>query len=81
MARQSQLRVYYGPEDSRSVALNRVSNGDNRVDVPLQDLLETLGDATRKERAWVEDFHDEQVTISADLYEIIAAYQQMKRSA
>jgi hypothetical protein len=81
MARKSQLRVYYGPHDTCSVALNQIEGSKNTVEVPLTELLETLGEAMRKKRAWVGDFRDEQVTISADLYEIIAACQHMKRPA
>lgn len=81
MGRRSQLRVYYGPEDSRSVAMTQVSDSARTVDVPLRDILDTLGEAARKQRAWVEDFQDEKVTISADLYEIIAACRQMKHPA
>ena len=81
MGQRSHLRVYYGPEDSRSVALTRVSDSGSTVDVPLHVLLDTLGEAARKKRAWVEDFQDEKITISADLYEVIAAYRQIKRPA
>ena len=81
MARRSELRVYYGPEDNRSVALSQVAEAENSVEVPLHLLLETLGEAVRKKRGWIEDFQGEKVTISADLYEIIAAYRQMKRPA
>lgn len=81
MGRRSQLRVYYGPEDSRSVAMTQLSDQEKTVDVPLHMILETLGEAVRKRRAWIDDFQDEKVTISADLYEIITAYQQMKRPA
>lgn len=81
MARDRQLRVYYGPEDTRSVPLSRVRDDSTTVDISLQELLDILGDAVRTNRAWTDDFRDEQVKISTDLYEVISAYGQMKRSA
>ena len=81
MAQRRQLRVYYGPEDSRSVALSEMQSTKQTVDIPLRMLLDTLGDAMRKQRAWLDDFDDEDVTVSSDLYEIIAAYQHWQRPA
>ena len=78
MAR-SQLRIYYGPDDSRSVALDRLQLTKQTVEVPLSELLSTLVDAVRKNRSWVDDFRDEEVSISTDLYEVILAYQHYRR--
>ena len=64
MERRSQLRVYYGPQDSRSVALTSVSDSASTVDVPLRTLLDTLRQAEGEKRAWIEDFKDENVAIS-----------------
>lgn len=81
MSHQSKLRIYYGPEDTRGVALTSVEGAAGKVEVQLEDLLETVGDAVRKHRTWVKDFRQEKVAVSTDLYEVIAAYQQLKRSA
>lgn len=79
MARDRQLRVYYGPQDTRSVPLSSVRNDSSTVDITLHELQSTLIDAVEANRAWPEDFRDEKLTISTDLYEIISAYRQMRR--
>lgn len=38
-----------------------------------------LADAVRSERTWLQDFLDENVTISNDLYEVILAYKYFRR--
>ena len=81
MARDRQLRVYYGPEDTQSVPLSRVEDDSSTVDITLQELQSTLLDAVESHRAWPNDFRDEKVTISTDLFEIMTAYRQMRRSA
>ena len=81
MAKDRSLRVYFGPDDQRSVPLSHVENAGAKVEIPLQQLFDTLTDATVQGLAWTEDFRDEQVTVSADLYEVIAAYKQLRRSA
>ena len=81
MPRDRQLRVYYGPEDTRSVPLSQISNNSNTIDISLHELIDSLSEAMRSNRAWAEDFREEQVTISTDLYEIISAYRQMRKSA
>ena len=81
MTDKNKLRIYFGPQDSRSFLVSEVDGSAGSVEVPLQDLLEALGDAVRKKCAWVEDFRDEKVMVSTDLYEVIAAYQQLRHSA
>jgi hypothetical protein len=34
-----------------------------------------LADAVNSRRTWLQDFADDQITISSDLYEVILAYQ------
>jgi hypothetical protein len=76
MAR-SQLRVYYGPETTTRAADHKLDRPT--VSVPLGEVLPMLVDAARHQRAWLGDFLDDEVTISADLYEIILAYQHYRR--
>jgi len=42
-------------------------------------VLPLLADAVRSERTWLRDFHDDEITISMDLYEVILAYQHYRR--
>ena len=76
---KSHLRIYYGPDDSRNVILDNSRPAKQTVEVPLSELLATLLDAARKQRSWIDDFRDEEVTISTDLYEIILAYQHYRK--
>lgn len=72
-----QLRVYYGPETS--TAEKKAKTDSSTVTVPLGDVLPMLVDAARHQRAWLGDFLDDEISISADLYEIILAYQHYRR--
>lgn len=80
MARDRQLRVYYGPDDAKSVPLKQVS-GSETVEISLNELLITLGDAVEHDRSWPDDFGNEKIMISTDLYETMAAYRHLRRSA
>jgi hypothetical protein len=52
-----------------------------KVTVRLADLLPLLIEATQKNRAWIKDFSDDNITISQDLYEVALAYRAMGRAA
>jgi hypothetical protein len=70
----SQLRVYYGPEEN--TATKTVAG---TVSVPLGRIMPLLAEAAQSKRTWLEDFGDDEVTISEDLYEVILAYQHFRR--
>ncbi len=76
MAR-SQLRVYYGPQSEASAAISK--NNQETVTVPLGEILPLLAEAVRSQRTWLNDFEDDEVSISTDLYEVILAYQHFRR--
>jgi hypothetical protein len=68
------LKVYYGPETETATATqHRVA--PQTVTVPLAEVLPLLADAVNSRRTWLRDFSHDQITISADLYEVILAYQ------
>jgi len=50
-----------------------------RVEVSLADIAPVLADAINHQRGWLSDFSDDTVSIDADLYEVLLAYQQMRR--
>ena len=81
MTNDRSLRLYYGPDDNRSVPLSQIRDADTTVEMPLHVLFETMTDATVRGLAWTEDFREEKVTVSTDLYEVISAYQNMRKSA
>ena len=73
------LRIYNGPEDSGEIADLPEANSDE-VTVPLGDLLASLADAIQHNRMWLRDFEDDEVTIPRDLYEVMLAYNELRRS-
>lgn len=73
----SGLRVYYGPEDV--LTTEQESSARQMVTVPVSEILPLLLEARRTHRAWLEDFSDDEMTISSDLYEVLLAYQHFRR--
>jgi hypothetical protein len=53
----------------------------NSITVPLGEILPLLADAVASRRTWLSDFEDDQITISADLYEVLLAYQYYRHPA
>jgi hypothetical protein len=49
------------------------------VTVTLGEVFPLLADAVHRERTWLKDFEDDELTISADLYEVVLAYQHCRR--
>jgi len=48
------------------------------VDVTLGDLLPLIALAQRKNYVWLQDFLDDEVSITADLYEVLRAFRSYK---
>ncbi len=60
------------------------SNGSHvqsQVSMSLGDVARILADAHRCGHAWLEDLADDEVRISADLYEVLSTYDRMRKSA
>jgi hypothetical protein len=47
----------------------------------LGEVLPLLADAVASRRTWLSDFEDDKITISADLYEVLLAYQYYRHPA
>jgi len=76
-----QLRVYLGSDDSCEPAGSppaRLERAD--IAVALGDVLPLLADAVQTRRAWLQDFEQDTVTLSADLYEVLMAYQDLRQT-
>ena len=73
---QNRLRIYCGPEPETK---KQTQTSSNTVTVEAKEVFAWLADAAKNNRAWLRDFEDDQVTISADLYEVILAYQHFRR--
>ncbi len=74
------LRIFVGDEPTVSMAEDARLAAES-VTVPLSDVFPLLAEAARSRRAWLSDFADDQITISQDLYEVIVAYQHLRRPA
>jgi hypothetical protein len=74
------LRLYFGPEDDpAAVSIAESQNHRETVTVPLMEVAPLLADAIQSERTWLRDFQDDELTISADLYEVLLAYRHFRR--
>jgi hypothetical protein len=54
---------------------------DTQVSVRFGEIRRALTDAVRWDRTWLRDFEDDQVSVSSDLYEIIANFTRLRPSA
>lgn len=76
----SRLRIYRGPNDhvtGTNTATDTATEPAAKacVNVPLSEILPALADAAATDRAWLDDFAGDEVTISADLYEVLMSYR------
>lgn len=75
----SQLRIYHGPEEQLADSHLSVKPSVRPcVSVAMSDVLPVLADAVSSRRAWLDDFENDEITISADLYEVVMAYQSFR---
>ncbi len=68
------LRLFVGEEQGGIVA-------EPPVTVTLGEICKLLTDAVRSDRTWLTDFRDDEVQISADLYEVLSTYVHLRPSA
>jgi hypothetical protein len=73
------LRVYRGPEETTAPTLAKTAAGKPCVTVALSEVLPLLADAVNSRRTWLGDFDNDEITVSADLYEVLMAYQYYRR--
>lgn len=69
------LRVYPAPEESPRAAPAA------SVRVSLADLLPLVAKAQRHHYTWLQDFLDDEVCITEDLYEVLQAFRCYRPSA
>ncbi|MEO1995795.1 MAG: hypothetical protein ABGZ17_11025 [Planctomycetaceae bacterium] len=68
------LRLFTGEDALETVEPEQVS-------VPLAEIANLLVDAAKSDRTWLIDFRDDEVKLSADLYEVLSAYSHLRPSA
>lgn len=76
------LKIYRGPEDANqaaSVPAVEMSDDNQSVTVPAGVVVPLLADALLSQRTWLRDFEEDEITLSADLYEVLMAYQHFRR--
>lgn len=78
------LRIYRGPsEETRGQDLleDRTAHSadHSQVTVSVGEVLPLLADALASRRTWLRDFEQDDITISADLYEVLLAYRHFRR--
>jgi hypothetical protein len=49
--------------------------------VKLRDITQALTDAARWNRTWLQDFEDDEIRVSPDLYEVLSAYVELRPGA
>ncbi len=69
------LKLYTGENDSSTAV------AEPEVSMTLGEISEILADAVRTKRAWLNDFEDDRLQVPADLYEVLAAYWNIRRGA
>jgi hypothetical protein len=58
--------------------VSELAPAPSQITLTLGDILPILVDAVRQRRAWVQDFLDDEITLSRDLYEVLLAYEQQR---
>lgn len=69
------LRVYHEPHESAT------GSAEPTVRVSLGDLLPLIALAHRHNYLWLQDFLDDEVSITSDLYEVLRAFRCYRPSA
>ncbi len=82
-----QLKLYIGPDDCEMS--DEEFDFETRLQQPvvatkslsLCELLPMLSQAILTAPAWLEDFEEDEVTISADLHDVLQAYCSFRTTA
>ena len=70
----AQLRVYQSPPDSADY-----EGPEPTVRVTLGELLPLVALAHRHNYLWLQDFLDDEICVTPDLYEVLRAFRQQRR--
>lgn len=74
-----QLRIYRGPGEDTAVPTLPARSAAPQVTVSVGEVLPLLAHAVASQRTWLKDFTEDEISISADLYEVLLAYQYYRR--
>ncbi|MDG1896211.1 MAG: hypothetical protein P8J37_15010 [Fuerstiella sp.] len=70
------LRLFIGEDEHSGTEVV-----EREATLELRELTAILADAIIWDRSWVSDLADERVKVSADLYEVLMVYKQLRPSA
>lgn len=70
------LRLFVGAETPEPSVFP-----EPEVSMKLGELTRILADAIIWDRSWIADFADDDIRISADLFDVLSTYSQMRPSA
>jgi len=77
---QGKFRIYNGPEgESPEPQKKETPARAANVTIPAGELVTLLREAVNENRAWLQDFQDDQITLTADLYEVLLAHRKLRR--
>ena len=71
---RQRLRLFTGEDQISTVA-------EPEITVSLGEITNILADAVASKRAWLSDFADDRIQISADLYEVLTTYWRLRPGA
>jgi len=57
------------------------TTAEPQVSMRLGEISRIIREASRWDRTWLSDFADDEVQVSADLYEVLSAYSHLRPSA
>lgn len=72
----ARLRVFPRPEEETKQDLSPAT-----VPIRLSDLYPLLAQAYRDNYVWLNDFEDDELLVSADLFEVVRAFADCRPSA
>jgi hypothetical protein len=72
------LRVVFDQAEPAAAVASRSAPRES-ITVRLSDIAPLLADAVRSDRTWLYDFQDDEVSVSADLYDVLLAYRRLRR--
>ncbi len=69
---RARLKLFVGDDEQQCVEYTAPDAA-----MSLQEFARVIADAVNWERTWLQDFADDQVIVSQDLYEIIRIYDDV----
>ena len=67
--------VQQGTSTPVSSVCSASGHQEERISVRISHIMPWLADAANNGVAWLRDFEDEEICVTADLYDVILAYQ------